>query len=58
MDQLKKKNLKDFVRGKSIQKDLVIPQKVRSTLYRIKPGGYCPPTYQLKYRKLSEVLKK
>ena len=58
MDQLKRKALKDFVRGKALQENTFFPRKVHSTLYRIKPGCYCPPQYQLKYRKLSEVLKK
>lgn len=58
MDQLKKKNVKDFTRGKAIQQNSPITRKVRNTLYRTKPGSYCPPPYQLKFRKLSEVLNK
>ena len=57
MDQLKKKNLNDFTRMKHVLQDSGLPQKIHSTFFRTKPGCYCPPPYQLKYRNLSEVLK-
>lgn len=58
MDQLKNKTLKDFSRAKSILSNRDLTEKIRITFYRTKPGCFCPPPYQLKYRKLSEVLKK
>lgn len=57
MDQLENKSLKDFTRGKHAEQKMDLPQKIRSTFYRTKPGCYCPPPYQLKCRNLSEVLK-
>ena len=57
MDQLETKNLKDFTRGKDAEQTMAFPQKIYSTFFRTKPGCYCPPPYQLKYRNLSEVLK-
>lgn len=57
MDQLETKNLKDFTRGKNAEQEVVFPKKIHSISFRTKPGCYCPPPYQLKYRNLSEVLK-
>lgn len=56
MDQQKNKNIKDFIREKTVWQDKAVPGKIRNTFYRTKPGCYCPPPYQLKYRKLSEIL--
>lgn len=60
MDQLKNKTIKDFKRGRIVNKDkdLDLNRMIFISFFRTKPGCYCPPPYQLKYRRLSEVLKK
>lgn len=60
MDHLKNKTIKDFRKGMIINKDngLDLNRKIFSSFHRAKPGCYCPLPYQLKYRRLSEVLKK
>ena len=56
MFNLKDAKIEDFKRVKVLQNDDVLDIKKRVTFYRTKPGCYTPPPYQLKYRKLSEVL--
>ncbi|MBQ6064730.1 MAG: hypothetical protein IJK42_00425 [Prevotella sp.] len=47
----------NFKRIKGICQDVDLHVKKRVTFYRTKPGCYTPPPYQLKYRKLSEIMK-
>jgi len=48
--------IEEFKRVKGNNQEEALDVKHHVTFYRTKPGCYTPPPYQLKYRKLSEVL--
>ena len=56
MFNIRDAKVEDFKRVKGISHDVSLNSKRRVTFYRTKAGCYTPPPYQLKYRKLSEIL--
>ena len=56
MIQFKDMSIADFQRSKAVPKNNLRQQQSRVTFYKTKPGCYTPPSYELKYRKLSDVI--
>ena len=56
MFNFREAKIKDFKRIKGSGKSFDLDSKRRVTFYRTKPGCYTPPPYELKFRKLSDVL--
>ena len=55
--QIKSTGIGGFTRAKVIAQTKDLSPKIRVTFYRTKPSFYSPAPYQIKCRKLSEVLK-
>lgn len=56
-NQIKPISINGFTKAKVIAQTKDLSRKIRITFYRTKPGCYSPAPYQIKCRKLSDVLK-